>query len=98
MEISPSKFNGDVLTDRHKDASSTLMFPNPATKEINVQIPISGQEAVLSIFCLSGKLISKQNFTGDQQIRKDVSTFSPGLYILELQYGNSRSQHKVVIQ
>ncbi|MFT5999854.1 MAG: hypothetical protein ACI81P_002313 [Neolewinella sp.] len=61
------------------------LYPNPAVAEVNIDAPLldGGQLRVLD---LNGREI----YSGPQQPTLDVSSFSPGVYLIEVQNGRER--------
>lgn len=66
-------------------SASFILYPNPATNVINLfNFPADGPVSV-SVFNLSGKLVSKDSYTiTEGQTRINISTLPKGMYILEI--------------
>ncbi|MFT4603179.1 MAG: hypothetical protein ACI857_003367, partial [Arenicella sp.] len=63
------------------------MFPNPAVDFINLQLSESLQANwSVQIFSLNGQLVQVQNYENSLQERIDVSSLTPGTYIVKV-YG-----------
>jgi hypothetical protein len=82
--------------DSQKGNSGLDVFPNPSADQINFQLAEIGLVKIYEMN--SGKKISEQKFAkGQQQI--DISTFSAGIYILQVQEENgSRKTLKFIKQ
>ena len=61
------------------------LYPNPAVAEVNIDAPLldGGQLRVLD---MNGREI----FSGPQQPMLDISSFRPGVYLVEVQNGRER--------
>jgi len=57
-------------------------FPNPASKYINVKSNVIAQK--MSIYSLGGSLIQEKTEIQSREVQLDVSSFSDGLYILNV--------------
>lgn len=57
-------------------------FPNPASKYINVKSNVIAQK--MSIYSLGGSLIQEKTEIQSKEVQLDVSSFSDGLYILNV--------------
>lgn len=75
---------------------SYKLFPNPATNYITVELPTDIFNADIKIFNTLGELmyVSKINV---QKANMDVSSFTSGLYFIEVSTGNS-STHRFIKQ
>lgn len=84
MKIGP---NGEVtsIIDLGKQISKQAVniFPNPATKEINLILKQPNQQiAHLSIIDIQGKIVLQKQIN-DKQAKLDVSSLCKGVYIVE---------------
>lgn len=64
------------------DISSILLWPNPTSGLVHVQIPSRLNEGTIRIFDLSGKLVESQAFSHKNVVQFDASGFPTGLYTL----------------
>ncbi|MCH8902417.1 MAG: T9SS type A sorting domain-containing protein [Bacteroidetes bacterium] len=75
------------------------IYPNPAINSIVLEFNASrGQETSLSLKDTEGKVILalKMHFIGtSQKLEIDVSDLAPGVYIIELESGNSTQTKKI---
>ncbi len=81
-------------------AVDVQVFPNPTTKEINVFIPNHyGENISVSMHNNKGKLIHKEQFLNNDQIKKLNLTNIPhaGLYILKINGQGASTVKKIVI-
>ena len=68
-------------------------YPNPVKNELTVQISRPGTG--LSIYNVAGGLILHKSLTSsDKQVKVDVSSLKPGMYILRLDRDSGSSQRK----
>ncbi|MDP1727672.1 MAG: T9SS type A sorting domain-containing protein [Bacteroidota bacterium] len=90
------RYNSDTsqasgIFENHLNKKSILVYPNPASNKIKIQIPDQNFEEnfKLRIFDLTGKSVFEQkDFSQENEI--DISTFNNGLYFIELSSKNKR--------
>ncbi len=81
--------NGFVEVDESKaNENEFLIYPNPANSFIDIETEFKNYS--ISVFDNMGKLILKEE-TNQNEIRIDISSFSTGIYFIQLQ-----SNHKLV--
>jgi len=76
------------------------VYPNPASKEINLLIAnYNGKNVEASLFSQDGKLIHKERFNNDIQDKKlNMSKMpSAGVYVLKVKGDGLSANKKVVI-
>lgn len=78
----------------HSDHSNFLIYPNPATKKINISNKLNIKIEEIRIINSLGQLVLTQKRNIDIV---DISNIKEGLYILELYYGNNKYRNKIVI-
>ena len=76
-----------------ESTSSCQIFPNPFTTVVSVTTEKAAQS--VSVYDLYGRLMLKQTVS-DTQFELDMSGLSAGAYLLQIDYGNSRSAHRIV--
>jgi len=72
------------------------LYPNPANKEVFVSLKNTAQTATATLYDLNGKRLIQQHLTL-QDNRIDTSALQAGIYMLEVNTGESRMQQKLVI-
>lgn len=65
------------------DQSAIIIYPNPATEDLNVELASSGYDQV-SIIDLAGRVVFIGRLTSEEHVL-DISKLKPGEYILRLQ-------------
>lgn len=56
------------------------VYPNPASEEINVGLPIEIHNAPVTIYDINGKIVQQETASGDTSIRIRISTIPVGYY------------------
>ena len=79
------------------DELSLLVYPNPASSNLNLALNHRAGEASLSIFSASGQLMISENLTSSRTV-VSVEKLIPGLYHLVVNTGGQISTKRVVIQ
>jgi hypothetical protein len=77
------------------------LFPNPASKELNIQLHTMQQEDItVTITDMLGreKTVIKGQYTGSQDIGCDISSFQKGIYLVRIQSRNETITKKIEIQ
>ena len=89
---------GDSNSQNKEEVIS--LYPNPANDMITIQYDLATSNAVLEIFEISGRSISKNNLTSNKdKISLDISKFQPGVYIVVVRQNNGRTwQQKIIIE
>lgn len=59
------------------------MFPNPASDEVNIQLPTGTEKAKVSVFDYVGRLVSTQTVTPNNS-KVNVSSLSSGMYLIRV--------------
>ncbi|MFY0629366.1 MAG: T9SS type A sorting domain-containing protein [Flavobacteriaceae bacterium] len=72
-----------TLGVRERELLSFNMFPNPASEEVNIQLPTGTPEAKVSVFDYVGRLVSSQTVTTSNP-KVDVTDLSSGMYLIRV--------------
>lgn len=81
-----------------KVASSINIFPNPASKEVNLQFKGSWKYPVdVQIFDKTGNTLQATRLNSPEQ-PLNVESLAQGFYILKAQSGNASAVEKLVVQ
>ena len=81
--------------------SNTVIFPQPASKVLNVKVLASKSKIRLSISTMQGVEMLAKEFSAsniEHEIYLETHTLTPGTYILTIQKDDSKETHKVVIE
>jgi hypothetical protein len=71
-------------TESFDDITKFNISPNPASLNLNVNIPSSIEDATLRVFDLLGKKVLEQEVGGIQTVSVDVSKWNTGVYIVRV--------------
>ncbi len=72
------------------------VFPNPASDMFYIQHPDGVR--TLSLYDISGQLVSSQEYSGDRTVEFDVQSLEQGLYILGIETDTQRELVKMVVE
>jgi hypothetical protein len=82
--------------------NSLRIWPNPAKETVNYQFASNSEQTCLvELIDLQGRIVYSQNIVGGAaNIKGEINTssYSKGVYILNLSQGNQKSYKKVVLQ
>ncbi|MEM1319369.1 MAG: T9SS type A sorting domain-containing protein [Bacteroidota bacterium] len=92
----------NVLTTEEADLFNGLRIsPNPASDWFEVDYPSSGEDLRLKLMDIQGRILQDHLLPANQgggQIELDVSTYIPGIYVVEISQGKLRTSRKVTIK
>ena len=76
-----------------ENASTCQIFPNPFTSSLSITTENAAQS--VSVYDLNGRLLMKQSIN-ELQFEIDLSQLTHGTYLLQIDYGDSRSVHRIM--
>lgn len=78
----------------------TIIYPNPTTNFVLMDTPIAvGQESILTIFDVSGKVVLTQKYNSTPEVVKaNVQGLSAGIHLVELRFGDNVQRGKLLIE
>ena len=76
-----------------EDTATCQIFPNPFTSSLSITTENAAQS--VSVYDFNGRLLMKES-VNELQFEIDLSKLSPGAYLLQIDYGNSRSAHRIM--
>ena len=76
-----------------ENASRCQIYPNPFTDVLRVTTDNTAHS--ISVYDLYGRLLKKQEVSSTQ-FELDLSEFGAGTYLLQVDYGDSRSVHRIM--
>ncbi len=76
-----------------ENASTCQIFPNPFISSLSITTENAAQS--VSIYDLNGRLLMQQSIN-ELQFEIDLSQLTHGTYLLQIDYGNSRSVHRIM--
>ncbi|MEO6915971.1 MAG: T9SS type A sorting domain-containing protein, partial [Chitinophagaceae bacterium] len=66
------------------------LFPNPAENNVLIKHPAGELQASIQVTQSDGKIVKKQKIVlGATETNLDVSQFSPGIYVIQINFGNT---------
>ncbi|MBM72143.1 MAG: hypothetical protein CL847_05120 [Crocinitomicaceae bacterium] len=79
------------------ETTDALLYPNPATSELNLVLGEIPQQAILSLVSTSGQVVISRVITSDKTTI-DVEKLISGIYLVVVNTGDGISTKRVVIQ
>lgn len=76
-----------------ENASTCQIFPNPFTSSLSITTENAAQS--VSVYDLNGRLLMKQSIN-ELSFEIDLSHLTHGTYLLRIDYGDSRSVHRIM--
>ena len=83
----------DIAVDEYYLQTSILIYPNPATDELNITDEVDGS-VVLSIYTPAGQLVLQERSVKGPI---DISGVHAGMYIIEIRFNNMIFRRKLVV-
>ncbi len=79
---------------------SIITHPDPASTEINIEIPqLPSEKNIITIYDITGRIVTSMQINGNPQlVNVNCSSWPSGEYFVVLKSGNSRCQSSVVIK
>jgi hypothetical protein len=75
----------------------TLIFPNPASAELNIQMEETVKSGVISLTVLDGKTLMKRPFSGNF-VQISTENLPAGCYMIFVETGLGRSSQVVIVE
>ncbi|MEP6795290.1 MAG: T9SS type A sorting domain-containing protein, partial [Saprospiraceae bacterium] len=79
-----------------RSAISTKVFPNPTNGYSTLTLGQDAVDATIHIYNLSGQLLKSDIHVTGNNLKLDFSSYSPGMYMVEINDGNQSSIIKVM--
>lgn len=87
-----SRSNSAFLSDENFELEKVSIFPNPTQSKLNLSLPNSIQLKSVRFYDINGKFISETK----DQTSWDISEFSEGVYLMDIQTNKGFKQLKVL--
>ena len=92
MGAEPSSIKENAL------ASSILLFPNPASSHVTIDLGHYKQRAIVTITDINGKIMYVTKESATQQIVVNTSTLNEGIYLVRIQSDDVVGVQKLIIR
>lgn len=78
----------------------TIIYPNPTANFVIMETALAaGQESVLTIFDLSGKVVLVQKYSATPEtVKANIEGLNTGVHLLELRFGDNVQRAKLLIE
>ncbi|MBK7966992.1 MAG: peptidylprolyl isomerase [Bacteroidetes bacterium] len=89
-----------ILSAQEEDVITSI-YPNPAAQQLNVELKMKDKAPLrMNLKDVQGKIVWSQEykFAEELQVKIDLSTFSKGLYLLEVQQGTYFVSEKIIVE
>jgi alpha-tubulin suppressor-like RCC1 family protein len=98
----PTLMNGVCAVLENEDFSfqndDIVLYPNPATEQVNLEFTTLPENATVSVYDLLGAKIYSFSTTDNTNYTINTSTYSSGLYIVVVQFANGHTQQYKLIK
>ena len=91
-----AQLNNTTGVDFISENKSVLIYPNPADKFININVPDSNNPSVVRIYNLTGKIIF-ESICNSGSFNLEISDLTSGIYIIEIEVDFKKIQKKLVV-
>lgn len=83
------------------NSNSMSVYPNPARNNITIKYKYNNSDAAIIIRSVTGQIMYRKNLgrnlVGEQTHNIDISTLSPGIYMIELDIDRRKTTSKLVV-
>ncbi|MEJ2004422.1 MAG: T9SS type A sorting domain-containing protein, partial [Cyclobacteriaceae bacterium] len=86
--------SGNPVTSVENDLEGLEIYPNPADQYLNIYHPFTGK-VYMRVIDSNGRVLSEQDLDRSLE-RIDISSLTPGIYIIMLQHENNIISRKVI--
>ncbi|MFR9166112.1 MAG: phosphodiester glycosidase family protein [Dysgonomonas sp.] len=89
------------IEDINPDASVLVVYPNPVNRgnSLTVSVPEGNEDVIVSVYSALGSLIKQETaIPNDQKIMIATESFTPGIYFVKVQRGNSSQTAKIIVK
>ena len=87
----------NVGLDEIENDAEMLIYPNPATSNFSIKVPVNAEVIQVRIFNLLGKMVSNKLVYGNEIIVNDISNLSSGSYTVEVKSESRCWKKKLVV-
>lgn len=91
-----------ALNNIEADDYSMDLFPNPASKVVNIRLAVqSNENAVLNIYTVDGLVVTNQNLTlnrGTETIQLPIENLATGVYFVQLRGEKNTSIKRLIVE
>lgn len=105
----PFEYNGDgtqngvanwstLGTDEFNQMSSLILYPNPSSRILNIELKNSITKGKIKVYDLLGKQVFRQSITSDTISQIDVSDWDSGLYVIKMTSENGEVTKRFIKQ
>jgi hypothetical protein len=89
--------NEEFVGIEEPKAEQLVLYPNPATDLISLQVPKEiGENGLFQVFDLAGNLVHRETVSNSNLVQVDVSSLASGTYLVQLAGTNSVRTSKLI--
>lgn len=91
------EYEHDPVGIETNSLESLKLFPNPTQNSINLT-SMNGDVESVTVFDLSGRMVTQQNTSGQTQVEINVEDWNNGVYLMRVNNGDESKVMKFVVQ
>jgi len=93
-------YSSVILLKRYGTGSTLMVFPNPTTQSVQIMMSrASANETITAqLVDMSGKVLQQKQMINNSNIRFDLDTYIPGIYLIRVQADGEQSVWRVIKQ
>lgn len=73
-------------------------YPNPASKELNIEIGNDLQNGSIELINMQGKEVLQEEASGEEKVSLDVGSLSEGIYLLNIPTASGNFREKIIVE
>jgi hypothetical protein len=89
------------ISKQKEETASIVTYPNPVSNEVRITIPANWQnkKVVYEVYAANGRVVKRNETASSSQTETvNVSSLSPGFYIVRVSFEGQTAQQKIVKQ
>jgi|GEM_PF-2271933 len=91
------KLKNQTFSNENFELTDFSLYPNPASAYFNLNMPKGVDKALIRVYSITGKLIEQTEITSTKN-SIDVSSYSNGVYLVEIQSNKNKTTKKLIIK
>ncbi len=87
-------------TAKASEEQAVKVYPNPTAGQFRVELSSISEHAEVTVMDVQGRMIARQVLSNDQGrvVAFDLSQFSAGMYLIQVQNGDMNYRTKIIVQ
>lgn len=84
------------IKETEKDPLKGMIYPNPASNLINIDLSANVKNADVKLFDITGRMITQTKITDGYRAQLDITLYDSGIYLIEVTSNGKKLTQKIV--